>query len=322
MIYVNRAAEQLTGYAREALTGRSLCDLVAESQRRALAEAMRQVAAGTNLQNFDLDLLTTSGDPLIVSCATSSVLADQAAAILAFRDVTEARALQDELGKTKDFLERLIDSTVDAIVAADIMGRVILFNKGAERLTGHRGDEVVGKLHIAKLYPEGGAEEVMLELRSPQHGGVGRLELSRKNLVARDGELIPVNMTASIIYEEGREVATVGVFSDMRERLRIEERLQAAQEKLVISEKQALIAELAGTTAHELNQPLTSVMGCIELLNRRMGPDNPHQHTFDTIVRETERMAEIVRKIGKITRYETKAYVGSTQILDLEKATE
>jgi PAS domain S-box-containing protein len=322
LLYVNRAAEQLTGYAREALFGRSLADLVAEPQRRALLDATRQVASGLNLQNFDLDLLTTSGDPLIVSCATSSVLADQGAAILAFRDVTEARALQDELAKTKDFLERLIDSTVDAIVSADIGGRVILFNKGAERLTGFRAEEVIGALDIAQLYPEGGAGEVMLELRSPQHGGVGRLELCRKNLRARDGELIPVSMTASIIYEEGREVATVGIFSDMRERLRIEERLQAAQEKLVVTEKQALLAELAGTTAHELNQPLTSVMGCIELLNRRMGPDNPHQHTLDTIVREAERMAEIVRKIGKITRYETKAYVGSTQILDLDKATE
>lgn len=322
VLYVNLAAEQLTGFAREALCERPILDLVAEPQRRPLAEAVRQVATGTNLQNFDLDLLTTSGDPLIVSCATSSVLSDQGAAILSFRDVTEARALQNQLGQTKDFLERLIDSTVDGIVAADTSGSLIIFNKGAERVTGWKAEEVIGKLHVEQLYPPGMAKTIMRELRSGEKGAVGRLELSRRDILAKNGLPIPVNMTASIVYEEGREVATVGVFSDLRERLRIEERLRQAQEKLVLSEKQALIAELAGTTAHELNQPLTSVMGCIELLDRRMGPDNPHKHLLETVTREAERMADIVRKIGKITRYETKAYVGSTQILDLDKATE
>jgi PAS domain S-box-containing protein len=322
VLYVNLAAEQLTGFAREALIERPVLELVAASQRPPLAEAIRHVATGTNLQNFDLDLLTTSGDPLIVSCATSSVLSDQGAAILSFRDVTEARALQNELGQTKDFLERLIDSTVDGIIAADVSGNIILFNKGAERVTGWKGEEVIGKLHVEQLYQPGVARSIMRELRSGTQGAVGRLELSRRDVLARDGTPIPVNMTASIIYEQGREVATVGVFSDLRERLRTEERLRQAQEKLVLSEKQALIAELAGTTAHELNQPLTSVMGCIELLDRRMGPDNPHKHLLETVTREAERMADIVRKIGKITRYETKAYVGSTQILDLDKATE
>jgi signal transduction histidine kinase len=110
------------------------------------------------------------------------------------------------------------------------------------------------------------------------------------------------------------------VVSDLREQLRIEERLAQAQEKLLVSERQAVIAELAGTTAHELNQPLTSVMGYSELLKKRMVPSDPHYRAIDTILREAERMAEIVRKIGRITKYETKAYVGATQIIDLEKS--
>jgi len=144
---------------------------------------------------------------------------------------------------------------------------------------------------------------------------------SRRDIVTKEGELIPVTLTASIVYEDGKEVASVGIISDLRERLKIEERLRAAQEKLIVTEKQALIAELAGTTAHELNQPLTSVMGYAELLRKKMQPDDANFRAIDIILREAERMAEIVRKIGRITRYETKTYVGSTQILDLEKST-
>ena len=61
-------------------------------------------------------------------------------------------------------------------------------------------------------------------------------------------------------------------------------------------------------------------MGYAELLRKRMTSDDPHFRAVDTILREAERMAEIVRKIGRITRYETKAYVGGAQILDLEKS--
>ena len=321
VLYVNRAAEQMTGYARSGLAGRKVREIVVASQRDGLSEVIAHACTGAHLAGFDLQLVTTSGEPLRVSVSTSSALSELSAVVLSFRDVTVARALEDELHKTKDFLERLIDSTVDGIVAADIRGHVIVFNQGAERAYGYSADEVIGKVPVWKLYPEGLARTIMAQLRAPEHGGPGRLEPTRREILTKDGEVVPVSLTASIIYEDGREVASVGILSDLRERLKIEQRLAQAQEKLLVSEKQALIAELAGTTAHELNQPLTSVMGYAELLKKRLGPEDPQARAVDIILREAERMAEIVRKIGKITRYETKAYVGSTTILDLDKST-
>jgi signal transduction histidine kinase len=83
-----------------------------------------------------------------------------------------------------------------------------------------------------------------------------------------------------------------------------------------------VVAELAGATAHELNQPLTSVMGYAELLMRKIGEDSPAFRAASVIHSEAQRMAEIVRKIGKLTRYETKSYVGEQRILDLDRASE
>jgi PAS domain S-box-containing protein len=317
VLYVNRAAQQLTGYAQEGLAGRPITEIVASAQREGLLAVVKNVSDGSDLEPFDLQLHTTSGEPITVSVASSTVLGEHGAAILAFRDVTEARALEGELRKTKDFLERLIDSTVDGIVAADMQGNLMIFNQGAARMFGYPPEEVVGRIPVWRLYPEGVARSIMSELRA----GGGRMPPSRRDIVTSDGELVPVTLAASIVYEEGKEVASVGIISDLRERLKIEQRLLQAQEKLIVTEKQALIAELAGTTAHELNQPLTSVMGYAELLRKKTQPDDPNWRAMDIILREAERMAEIVRKIGRITRYETKAYVGSTQILDLDKST-
>ena len=320
ILFVNNAAERITGFARDGLLGTSLVDLVPSMQVEALQEVVASVLAGTNIEAFDLDLSTTSGVPICVSVTTSTVLSSSGAVILSFRDVTAQRSLETELTKTKDFLERLIDSTVDAIVAADIKGTVILFNQGAERIYGYSAANVVGSMPVWKLYPEGVAHQVMRMLRSVSYGGVGRLEQTRREIVNRKGELVPVNMTASIIYEDGQEVATVGIFSDLRERIRIEQRLLRAQEKLQMTEKQALVAELAGAAAHELNQPLTSIIGYTQLIERQSEPEARHLRAVDVILGEAERMADIVKKIGRITRFETKEYVGQATILDLDKS--
>jgi signal transduction histidine kinase len=170
------------------------------------------------------------------------------------------------------------------------------------------------------LYPGDGAREVMRMLRSRSHGGVGRLEPVRIEAVDCNGTIFPISLTAAMIYEAGVPTATFGIFTDLRERVRVEQQLAQAQEKLAVTEKQALVAELAGATAHELNQPLTSVMGYSELLLRKLPGETPTHRAANVIHAEAQRMAEIVRKIGKLTRYETKSYVGDQRILDLDRA--
>ena len=321
ILFVNRAGERITGFARDGLGGQLLVDLVAPESATVVAEAVARVLAGGNVLPFDVELATTTGGRLMVSVSTSTVLAATGAAIFTFRDVTAQRALEAELRATKEFLERLIDSTVDAIVAADMRGRIILFNHGAERLFGYRAEDVIGRLAVWELYDRGVSRQIMRMLRSTSHGGVGFLEQTRREIRAANAELIPVNMTASIIYEDGEEAATVGIFSDLRERIRIEQRLLQAQEKLEVSEKQAVVAALAGSAAHELNQPLTSILGYAELIQRIGPPDAPHLGRVAIIRSEAERMAGIVKKIGRITRYETMPYVGGASILDLDRST-
>jgi PAS domain S-box-containing protein len=278
------------------------------------------VSRGELRREIDLAIKTVKGRRLTLAVNASALHERGSAAILSFRDVTAHRQLEEELRQTKDFLERLIDSSVDGIIASDMKGKVILFNKGAEALCGFGADEALARLNVADLYPKGVARDVMTRLRSPDFGGVGRLNVIRQDLLNRKGEPVPVNMTASIIYEGGREIATVGIFTDLRDRVKLERKLSDVESRLEESEKNAVIVALAGTAAHELNQPLTSVMGYAELLRRKLNEEDFAYRPVEIIYREAERMAEIVRKIGRITRYETKTYVGSAEIVDLDKA--
>lgn len=320
ILLFNSSAEQITGYARDGVIGRPFAELVCEDDRAGFLALANAALEGSPRRLFDVKLMTTSDDVIIVSMSTSVLSEHEAMVALSFRDITERRYFSEELRRTKEFLERMIDSAYDAIVATDVSGTVVLFNKVAERVFDRRADDVIGKMSLADLYPSDVMQRLRERLDEPARDYPE--QTLRDEIVGANGERIPVQISLNVLYEGGIEMGTVANISDMRDRLRMERQLLQAKERLVETEKQALLAELAGTTAHELNQPLTSIMGYAELLLRRVEEGDPNRRAAEVIHEESRRMAAIVRQIGRITRYETKPYVGNTQILDLEKSSE
>jgi PAS domain S-box-containing protein len=326
VLFSNPRAHEITGRSQEELAAAPFAEIIDPKDRPVFEDIRNGFAQG--VFPHMVDLATRCPESLacekrILSVSFSSVLREDSDAVLvSFRDVTSDRATAAELTKTKDFLERVIESSVDAILSADMGGTVLLFNRAAERVSGYDAREVVGRMNVRDIYPPGYATQMMRLIRSCDYGGPGRLEGIRTDVRAKDGTLIPVLLSAALIMEGGQPVASVGIFTDLRDRLRMEARLNEAQEELRAREKQALIAELAGAAAHELNQPLTSVLGYAEIIRRRVDESSAVHSAAQVILQEAERMAEIVRKIGKITRYETKSYVGAAKILDLDRSSE
>lgn len=214
-----------------------------------------------------------------------------------------------------DFFERLVDASTDAIIAADLRGRLLVFNRAAERLFGVSADEARRRLTARDLYPCGGAQEVMRLLRGSP---TGQIEAVRAYGRTMQDETVPIELSAAIVFVDGRPVATVGHLRDLRERVRVESELARTRMRLLEAEKQAAITALAGATAHELNQPLTAIAGYVELLKRQS--DEATASPLNVIAQQTERMTEIVRRIAKLTRVETVAYPGERQIADLERS--
>lgn len=319
VLFANPRAREITGHSETQLMKLSLTTLVSPNHVERAERLLRGFADGLYPRGVDIELATRDGGSLIANVSFSSVLHEDDAVLFTFRDVTKERNTAIELEQTKEFLERVIESSVDGIVSADLEGRILLFNRAASRLFGYDPSEVLGNMMVEDLYPPGVAREVMRKIRDPEVTGPGVLEDYRVDMLARGGERIQVTLSASLVMDGDEAVGSVGIFTDIRERLAMEARLAQAQEELRSRERQAVVAELAGAAAHELNQPLTSVIGYAELLRRKLD-DPTARRGLDVIIAESERMAEIVRKVGRITRYETKSYVGGTKIVDLEKA--
>jgi len=229
----------------------------------------------------------------------------------ASRDVTERIKLEREVEKSNIFFENVIKSTVDGIVVVDTKGNVLIFNDGMERLTGYSAQEIE---HLTSFYPIETAKENMKKMRSDQYGPYGKLNPTSMTITTRDGEEMPVTLSASIITIDGKPVGSVGVFTDMREILKMRKDLEEAHLQLVQSEKIASVGRMAAGVAHEINNPLSGILIYAELLKENLIADPQNTKDTQEIIDQTLRCKKIVsellefsrRSIGKVSSFSLK----------------
>ncbi len=228
----------------------------------------------------------------------------------------ENRRALAELQSTRDLLGRLIDATPNPVMAVDLRGRVLVFNRAAETALGYDAAWARAHMHVTEVYVDASeARRVLAEIRASPDGLVQGLSA---RLRARSGEQVPVLLSAAEVHAaDGMPIGTVGVFQDRRSELALRLRLEETTGQLIESEKRAATAEVAGAAAHELNQPLTAVMGILEMLELRSDLPEDVAQRLGRATLQLERMADLVRRLAATTRSRTVGYVGQTRILDL-----
>ena len=225
--------------------------------------------------------------------------------LIYLHDITTKRQLEKELRRRNAFFHNLIDSSVDSIIAADMKGTIILFNQGAQSLLGYSEKEAVSNLHVTGLYQENVAYELIKRMRSNEFGGKGKLLRHEIIIKHKDGHNIPVSFSGGIIYDHDQEIATFGIFTDMRAIMQIEEDLEHTHNLLIQSEKMAGLGRLAAGVAHEINNPMSGIMLYANLLHEELGQDHPQQEDLNTIIREAERCKVIVADLLEFSHQTT-----------------
>ncbi len=260
------------------------------------------------VKDFEVEWKKKNGEKITVLLA-SSAKKDEKGTIIGYEglniDISERKNMERELKEANDFLMNLIESSVDGIIVTDMKGDILILNKGAENLLGYKSEEVVGKMNIRSIYQPGVAKEVMDKLRTPDFGGIGKLTSFPIFHRRKDGELVEGDLSASIIYDEkGKEIASVGIFKDLRERLRIERELQKMQEALLQSEKLAAMGRLTSQIAHELNNPIYGIMNTLELLKTEIPPESKRRRILELSLSEIQRLSEMLRNMLSFSKPE------------------
>ncbi len=259
---------------------------------------------------------TENGEPHFDVITLSPILNEEGEVVQileASRDVTDRIRLEREVEKSNTFLENVIQSTVDGIVVVDTKGNVLIFNEGMERLTGYSAKDIVDRGHLSSFYDIEVAKENMRKMRSDRHGPQDKLNPTSMTVTTKDGEAIPVTLSASIIKIDGKEIGSVGVFTDMREILKMRKDLEEAHLQLVQSEKIASVGRMAAGVAHEINNPLSGIMMYAEMLKEDLGERPQQIKDVEEIIDQTLRCKKIVSQLLEFSR----SSVGKTSSFDL-----
>ena len=259
-----------------------------------------------HVKDMEVEFRKKNGDKITV-LLTSHPIKNEKGEVVGYQginlEISERKRIENQLREANEFFMNLIESSVDGIIAADMKGNIFIFNRGAEALTGYKAEEVIGKLHITKIYRQGVAKEIMKKLRSQEYGGVGKFIPTEMDAVNKFGEEIPIQLSAALIYNgNGQEIASVGIFTDLRPRLNMEKKLQETHLQLVSSEKMASLGKLAAGIAHEINNPLGGILIYSSLMMEDLSQDDPRRGDLVRIVQEAGRCKEIVKSLLEFAR--------------------
>lgn len=192
-----------------------------------------------------------------------------------------------ELNEAKQYLEGLIQSSTDAIISADGEGQIRFFNQGAERLLGYSQEEVQGR-YVAEIYEtEDKAKDVMHIMRS----GGGQVSAYETTLKAKDGSVIPVMISATILFDDlGREVGTVGFNKDLRER-------KGVEADVLKLETHATIGRLAEEMVQEMSSPLAALSERLTSELARKGISKQDRSALEALSSQADHMNRIVETL-------------------------
>ncbi|MBN1626116.1 MAG: PAS domain S-box protein [Deltaproteobacteria bacterium] len=216
---------------------------------------------------------------------------------------TKEIRLQDDLKKTNEFLNNLVNGSPTAIIASDCKGNIVLFNKEAEKLLGYSAEYAKENMNIRDFYAPGYIEDLMKMLRSEEHGGIGKMEAVEATFLDVNKNQIPCRLSSYLIFDkECKEEALVCIFYDLRARKLMQKELEETQMKLFQSEKMSSLGKLAAGIAHEINNPLGGVMIFAESILEDIDENDTHREDLKRIASETKRCKNIVKGLLEFSR--------------------
>jgi PAS domain S-box-containing protein len=233
--YVNPAFERMLGYSAEELEEMGFPDVMQRDEARHMQQRFRAFAGREEVRPRRLDVVfvTKAGHERIISLSTSVIsLSGEPATLNIAHDVTRRKGMEQSLESTNKFLAGLIASSSDAIVASDLKGKALIFNKAAEEITGYSAEDMLNyKSNIADFMLAGERDRIMTILDQGTEENPRWIVSEETRIYSKGGALIPISLSVSYLYSEGRPVAAISVFRDLRPMKEVEDRLRESEQK-------------------------------------------------------------------------------------------
>jgi len=306
IIYSNRAFYKLFGYTIDEINRLGIPSIYKDFD--IIKNVLQKIKKGKRWEG-EIQTKSRGGREFTCLLRTSPIMGNRSSilGLLSIHtDITERKQAEEELEKTREFLEKVIENTTDGIMIGDLYGNITITNSALEKMTGLKKEELMGE-HAAMFIPED--KEIRKMFRDKAAELLEKGNASYESVLKRrDGKHVEVDVNSSLIKDEtGDYMAGVSIFRDVSERKKAETEIREGKEFLEnlfkTSSDAILVTDPKGETTM-VNDAMEKMVGYSrdELLGKHTSMlSPPDKELRSRIVRDLEKLF----KEGRIHGYET-----------------
>jgi len=337
ILMVNRAFIELTGMRREDLVGsKPYCfmPVIGTTYRSTLGDEIeidmqyyeksyrvqQQLLSDGMIRGWEYFVINSRGELVPVE-ANVTHLCDasgkRTGAISMVRDVTERKRAEQEIGRANEFLNNIIENSVDCIIISDSTGHITRVNRAGLALLGYALDDMLGKTPMELSFFEAGWYETTagdriwissddieaIFKRMSEFLREGSISNYASFLRHKDGRLIEVEHNISMLYDQqGNPVGSVSMTRDRTLRRRMERELCRQSE--LLSQTNRELESFAYSVSHDLRAPLRSISGFSAAIEEDFASAMPGEakQYLQRIQKASERMGLLIDDLLKLSR--------------------
>ncbi len=197
-----------------------------------------------------------------------------------------------QVNHLKNYQSSILEEMNAGVICTDAGGKITIFNRSAEEITGIQSSEAIGKFYREIFGPDVPSEKTpvaVLESKKNIHN-------SEKEISNRAGDRIPIKFNISLVTGDRSEIlGAVEVFEDLTEIHRLQREIQHAR-------TMSALGEMAANVTHEIRNPLGAIGGFAALLERDIAPEDPRQRLVKKIIEGVGRLDKIIGNLLFVSR--------------------
>ncbi|MEW6376596.1 MAG: ATP-binding protein, partial [Thermodesulfobacteriota bacterium] len=304
---VNREVEKVTGYSKIELLGKKLLQLFKPEEGGKVSRYFEEVFEKGEGRTDSLSFIRQDGTVFEVDLSMKRIdLGEDIFFQMIFRDLTEQRRLEKKIRESKRDLEAIFDGIRDQLSIQTPDYQILRANRAVVENYQTNFQELIGRKCYEAYYQRSLPCErcpirVTIETKQPASS---IMKISEKDATLRV-------FSYPILDEERNLVSVIEYIRDITEEQRL-------QEQLIQSEKLAGIGILASGVAHEINNPLSGIIGMAEISLEEEDASKNRNYLMD-ILRCSQRISEIVkglRTYSRIARKKEQRLVDINEVLE------
>ncbi|MBN2224562.1 MAG: PAS domain S-box protein, partial [Deltaproteobacteria bacterium] len=292
IIYINNRVSEKLGYSYRDIVGKTFKDFVTPRSFESAADIFRRQVKGEDVGTFEIEFVDRDGNTRVIEIREQ--LRRNNGRIVEVcgigRDITERKRAEEALRQSEEKYRNLFETSRDVVYISTAAGSFLDVNSSAEETFGYTHEELL-TINLKDLYkdPE---ERERFKLLVAEKGFVKDHGVQMKK---KDGTVVDCLITATVRRgAEGAVIGYQGIIRDITDQRRL-------QRQVMQAEKLSSLGGMISGVAHELNNPLTSIIGNAQLLMRKEIPPD-FRNKLEVIKGESVRCTRIVAGLLSFAR--------------------